>query len=880
MFFPRRWFLILSVLVLGGGQLLAASREDRVFAAATAAFHDGFYDRAETEFADFRQRFKKSDRLAEAVLFQAQAQFKLGKYSEAEQLLAANRATAGAAADRFDYWTGEMQFARGDFMAATGTFAALVKNFPQSALGLSATVGQAAADEKQGYWPAIPALLEETNGRFRLTEQLDPTNSLVTAGRLLLARAKLALNDPAGANAVLAKINPAVLPPDQEHQRLLLFYTNNCTLGDLDAAFAVTTNLIQLARRQKDPAWLADGVAKHALVLEGKKLPDQALAAWKENLAAGVPADRQQEAVLKMAALAAAQGNWAGAAGNLESYLTNFPDAAAAGIARLTLGELYLKDFSVSNHLALAQAEFDRLLLGAATNDPLAGRAFMDRGWCFWQAEKYPESGADFHSAALRLPLSEELAVARFKTGEAQFKTGEAQLAQGQLPGAWASFSNAWASYQSVRDDFSTLPAVAKSLGAPALYQLLRTDLQLKDAARADAAMRTLLEDFPQSELADQSMLLTGEAFSNFSLLAPSLKTPESPRKILQEFAIQFPGSPLQPQVGLAVARTFERETNWPAAITNYENWLQAFPTNALRWQAEYARAWATSQAGEETNASALFAAFVAQFPTNELAPLAQWWVADYFFRRDNFNRAETNYEAVYQNPAWQNSPLVYPAQLMAARAAMGRLGFLDARNYLTQLLTNCPPALKTQAMFAYGSVLMRLKPADTNQPLANFGEATNVFASIYHDNSTNELGGLAANALGDAAVQLGDFAAATNAYALAANSPFAGPGPRGRARVALGLALEKQAALLPPEARPPLLQQALENYLDVLYPQDQDDTADAFWTKKAGLQALPLMITLKVGDADKLITRLEGWFPQLKDSLEKKRAALDVEKN
>jgi hypothetical protein len=154
------------------------------------------------------------------------------------------------------------------------------------------------------------------------------------------------------------------------------------------------------------------------------------------------------------------------------------------------------------------------------------------------------------------------------------------------------------------------------------------------------------------------------------------------------------------------------------------------------------------------------------------------------------------------------------------------------------------------------------------------------VFASIYHDNSTNELGGLAASALGDAAVQLGDFAAATNAYALAANSPFAGPGPRSRARVGLGLALEKQAALLPPEARPPLLQQALENYLDVLYPQDQDDTADAFWTEKAGLQALPLMITLKVGDADKLITRLEGWFPQLKDSLEKKRAALGVEKN
>ena len=68
-------------------------------------------------------------------------------------------------------------------------------------------------------------------------------------------------------------------------------------------------------------------------------------------------------------------------------------------------------------------------------------------------------------------------------------------------------------------------------------------------------------------------------------------------------------------------------------------------------------------------------------------------------------------------------------------------------------------------------------------------------------------------------------------------------------------------------------MQQALENYQAVLY--TQDDITDAFWTKKAALQALPLMITLKDGDVNALITRLEGWFPQLKDSLETKRAAL-----
>jgi hypothetical protein len=34
----------------------------------------------------------------------------------------------------------------------------------------------------------------------------------------------------------------------------------------------------------------------------------------------------------------------------------------------------------------------------------------------------------------------------------------------------------------------------------------------------------------------------------------------------------------------------------------------------------------------------------------------------------------------------WQGSPLVYPAQMMAGRAAIGRLGYSDAIGYFTAL--------------------------------------------------------------------------------------------------------------------------------------------------------------------------------------------------
>ena len=88
MAFLRQWLLIFSALILGGGPLWAASiREDRAFAAATAAFQDENWSRAETGFARFVQRFPKSERVPQVVLLEAQAQFKQGKYAAAGALL-------------------------------------------------------------------------------------------------------------------------------------------------------------------------------------------------------------------------------------------------------------------------------------------------------------------------------------------------------------------------------------------------------------------------------------------------------------------------------------------------------------------------------------------------------------------------------------------------------------------------------------------------------------------------------------------------------------------------------------------------------------------------------------------------------------------------
>ena len=206
------------------------------------------------------------------------------------------------------------------------------------------------------------------------------------------------------------------------------------------------------------------------------------------------------------------------------------------------------------------------------------GRAYLDRGWCLWLTGKLPESFEAFkEAAAQKLLPSEDLAVARFKMGDALF--------------AQKNFAGALENYRAVIDGYANFPAVVQSLGNRALYQSLRADLELTNLADAEAVMRRILELSPAGELAGASLLLVGEG------LADSRPSAEA-RSLFEQFQEHVPQSPLRPEVELAIARTYEQERNWPAAIGKYSDWLNDFPTNALRPQAEYTLALADFRAG------------------------------------------------------------------------------------------------------------------------------------------------------------------------------------------------------------------------------------------------------------------------------------------
>jgi len=844
---------------VGTGWAESGTREQRAYDAGVLAFHDGLWPLAEQDFAQFALKYPDSSRLPDAGLLQAQALIKQNKFILAEELLLARKPSAGALMDDYTYWLGEAQFEAGAWREAADTLASVT---PASPRALPAAVAAAAALAKLEAWPRLAAYLQTVAPLFHAAEQTDPDNELVLRGRLLLAQAEFGQRDFTSAGRLLAAFKPAVLPPDLEWQRLNLLCQVKLGAGDLEAALPLAQELVRLAgpgAGSVDGNRLAASVALQARVLEKLGQGKEAMAVLQANLATNAPPERQQAAILKIAELAIDQGQFTNAETVLENYATRFANPPAIAAAWLALGELYLRDYvaqmSQTNRLADARGRFD-LLLTTFTNSPFAGKAYLDRGWCDWLVQDYGSSLTNFQNATLNLPPSEDLVVARFKLADAQF--------------ALTNYPAALSNYQAVLvPSTADFPGVAPSLEARALYQSFRVQLELGHLAEAEATMERLAGDYPQSSLNETTGLLLGQQYTDLS-------DPTNALAVFQDFKERLPHSPLLPLVDLAEARAYEEDHRWPEDLAQYARWLQTYPTNALLPQVKYSQAWANYQAGNDTNALVLFTNFVAQFPASELAPQAQWWVADYYFSHGPWVDAELNYKAIFQNPNWLTNALYYPAGLMAGQAAVSRTGYDEAiRDYFEKLEadTNCPLDLRVRATFAHGRTLMVMESADTNDPTANFQKAISVFNTICTAFPTNELGARAWGEMGDCYLQLTNYDAATNAYAQAIGTSGTNVAVYSQARIGLGLALEKQAALLPvSEGRTNLDYQALGSYLDVF--NGDGPERDPFWTQKAGLQAVELAAALgEWQEVTNLYASLARQFPQLKPALAAKAA-------
>jgi tetratricopeptide (TPR) repeat protein len=756
-------------------------------------------------------------------------------------MLSTNMAAAAGIADQFQFQIAKAQVDSGQLAAAADSFARVVANYTNSSLRLKATLEEAEARFRLKQWARVANLLENPAGLFQQSASNNPSADSTIHGQLLLAEALLQQGDFARAERIAAAVPDAALPSEGKWRREYL-RTRAQFLGQkLEDSLSSSSNLVVVAAATRQLPLEAAAVALQAEILEALNRPEAAIATYQKNQRPEMPPERVRESLFKIVELTIGQGRLTNALHTLQAFIDEHPAEAGSDVAMLTLAELRLKQhhlmFATSNGaastpastnlLAQALADCDRLLRDF-TNSAFASKAQLVRGWALLALGRASDSLGAFRAAAEALPWSESQAVARFKVADLEFQTG--------------NLTNAIRNYRRVINDYGSLDRVQSELVPRTRFQLLQASRAAHDLDAATQAMKGIASDYPATGFSEQTLLLFGQTIDE-------LGNPRRAREEFSRFIATFPNSRLRPEVELAIARTYERERQWPEAIQRYEAWVATYPTNEHLARAEWSRAVANFQAGRDTNALTLFTNFVVRFPTNRLAAHAQDWVGNFYYsaRPEQFALAEAKYQLVYQN--WKGPELAelrYRAKLKAGRAALMRPNHEDAIAYFREMINDpaCPDSLKAQASFAYGDAV-------TDQPSTNglekFRTALTIFEQIprFHQNDPivpRTWGRMAACFFQLGSESPENYSKALALYQKVTNAPGVDVSVRCQAAVGIGDVQRKQAELAQragsqAEASA-LLDAALSTYLDVIYGPYIGEQPDPIWVKEAALNA------------------------------------------
>jgi TolA-binding protein len=707
-------------------------------------------------------------------------------------------------------------------------------------------------------------VLESPDGVFQQSLRSGATDETIVRGLLLLGEAQLARTNFNGVEAALQSLSGMTQNPDLKWNRLFLQARLQRAQGRLEDALQTATNLVLSVNSTNRAA----GVVFAGETFEQLNRLDSAIAEYRENLTASAPLQYRRHALLRIAELSLVLDNAAEAMKTLQDFLSQFPGDSASDAALLALGELELEQHlsgartnqvpATNNFCERARAHFDKLLR-EYPNSSLAGKALLNKGWCLWSDGNYGASEAAFSQAVSRLPLSEDQAVARFKWADSQFMR--------------TNFSGALNNYHFVTAYYSSVPAVKDHLLEPALYQTTRAALNVDDLQAATNALHKILEWYPDGFAGDRCLLYVGQAFSRLGDTGRA-------RQLFADVEARAPVAALLPEVRLAVARTYERETNWQAAITNYDAWILTYTNHAELPRAEFSRAWDYYQAGQQTNALIQFTNFVAHFPASEFTPMAQMWIGDHYFNERNFPDAELNYQLVEKSgrPA---SPLTYQAKMMAGRAAVARLSYPQAiQYYFSDLATNmaCPPDLRAQAQFAWGDALVSRQSTnrvqDLKEAILRFQEITNSDLVVP---ALGRIGECYLLLAGTTNVQY--FTLASNEFQQVLNSTNASLNARYNAKIELARMITERLVPLETddEQKIALLKQGLTYYLEVFFDEgspEDDRQSELILIARAGLQAGRWAEELKLWrQAAGIYRRLGDLIPNLRPDLAEKIA-------
>ncbi len=852
---------VLFAVMVGDGR--AAENpvpERRGFEAARVALEDGLYDYADKKFSEFLTAYPESPLLPEVRLFLAQSRFHLKDYGPALALLQDNVSTAGNVADEYQFWMAEILNADGKLDLAESAYGELIAKYPDSKLVLSAAFKQAYAFYRKQDYQKTVALLSSPEGAFERARQKERAALPSLLGVLLLADSQYSLKEFAAAEQTLGKLPETALPSEPDWQRLNLTARILQATDRVQPALDLMPAVLAAAEQVSRPEALAESHSLRAGILEQLDQKTAAIEAYKPNLNPDVGESWRRQALVKTVELSREAGSAADAIAQLELLSSGQLDEPARDLVQLTLGELQLKQMyalpydqrepgttyspAASNFLSAAQANFNNVITGF-TNSPYLGKAWMNRAWCDWQFQRWEAAAASFSNATLRLPPGLDHAVAIFKQGDAQFKLQR--------------FEDALLYYNRLVTEYGENKTIKGELLDQVYYQIIQSGIAASNLDAAIPAMQALMGQFPGSFYADRSLLLVGQALND-------IRNPAGARKVFEGFSNRFTGSSLEPEVQLAIARTYELEANWTAAAEVYGSWITNHTNHASKPTAMFGEAWALSKSGGMTNAFAGFTNFVAAYPAHDLTPGALQWLGDQFYSAKDYPAAELYYQRLFTGTNWPASRTTFQARVLAGRAALGRQAYSEAKRYLTNLLNiaTCPEDIYAGALYAYGDVLMS-EPSENSAKFVDARGAFDRLVSVY----ANSVDVPAAwGRIGDCNFQLKLYSEATIAYRKCLEHPLASIHERSQAEVKWGKALEKFALDDAPN-REALLDQAMERYLNVFLQmnvnEEKQEKADPYWVQRAGMDAAALAESQqKYDQAARLYRRLREMLPQL----------------
>jgi TolA-binding protein len=819
--FFRAFLGVAAFIAAATGALLsprAAAAEDpadvKAFGSAAKMFQDGHYALAATNFTTFLDTFTNSTHRGSAILYLAQCQLNESNGIAAIDLLQKSFPSAGDLKPQYVFWIAKARLSERDYTNAAAGFANVAR-IPDSPQRLEAAYDEALTYSEIPDWPRVVELLQASNSVFRVASALEPASPFSVFGPLLLSEAFLNEYRYQDAEKTALALDTRNLDPDLAWRRQFLLCRIKLAGGHPDDALTQSTNLVAIA---SGPAHRAASVYLQGQILENLGRPSDALQVYEQNLADGVPTEERQRTVAKIVELTVALNAPTDAIQLLSNVVSQLAQTPGADLARVSLGELYLKAFVNpsngvgTNALALALTNFNTVIL-AFTNSPWLPKAHLDRGWCDWLRDNFADAKTDFDAAARGLPNSEDQAVALFKLGDADF--------------AVRDFTGAVSNYNLLLRRYDNMQSVTNSLFARALYQIIESEINLNDDAGAQAAAETILRWYPDSYFGDRGLLLVGENLDQKNSNARA-------RQIFMDLLKRSSNSTLATQVEFAVARSYDHEGDWKDAIPLYDRWVSEHPSDRQLPEVEFYRALANAKAGLETNALAMFTNYVSYFPGNTFTPWAQNWVADYYFNHQSYQLAEFNYQEVYQKLT-NTGDLAYQARFWAGRAAAANQELADARqNYFSALVndTNTPTALAQQSIFALADIAFQQFQAN---PLneTNLTDAIAAVSKLTNGAPTNAISIEALGRLGDYYKLYANLKSDTNVYAKAAQmystvlsypATASSISARSQAEVGLGLIAEREG----------LPDQALAHYSHVLYGYDPAHF-DAYWVESAG---------------------------------------------